>query len=62
MKEVDPYEFETAIMLLDACKEALNLAADTEAKSHRGGLREITHQMRAKAVREFVMAHSDWLQ
>lgn len=53
--EVEQEHFVRAIMLLDACEDALNAAAEREKKREAGkSLRNITEQQRAETVREFV--------
>jgi hypothetical protein len=63
-KRVDPDDFRRALMLLDACEEALELAAAKEARQKPTipGLREVTHQDRAKFVKRFVAQHSKWFE
>jgi hypothetical protein len=47
--------FICAIMLLDACDDVLDAAAERERKREAGKvLRSTTNQQRAKTVREFV--------
>lgn len=53
-------EFTLAIMLLDACEEALELAAKAEARREAGKrMRETTHQGRAEHIKKFVAKHSE---
>jgi hypothetical protein len=53
-------EFIRAINMLDACEEALDLAAKAEASQERGKvMRETTHQMRAEAIKRFVAKYSE---
>lgn len=52
---VDPDDFRRALMLLDACEEALVLIANREARAEAGRtMKEITHQQRRDAVAAFV--------
>lgn len=53
-------EFIRAINLLDACVEALELAAKAEERRERGKvMRETTHQTRADRIKKFVAKYSD---
>ena len=53
--EVDRYDFERMIMLLDAADDALIAAANLEKRREAGkSLRQITAQERAKGTRETV--------
>jgi hypothetical protein len=53
--EVDAYNLQRMLMLLDAADEALTAAADLEKRNEAGKpLRSITAQERAKATRRFV--------
>ena len=53
--QIDRYDFECIIMLLDAADDALTAAADLEKRREAGNsLRQITAQERAKGTRETV--------
>jgi len=53
--EVDAYNLQRMILLLDAADEALTAAADLEKRNEAGNpLRSITAQERANATRKFV--------
>jgi len=53
--EIDRYDFERIIMLLDAADNALTVAANLEKRQEAGKpLRQITAQERAKGTRETV--------
>ena len=53
--EVDAYDLQRMLMLLDAADDALVKAADAEKRREAGKpMRQITAQDRAKATRELV--------
>ena len=53
--EIDRYDFERIIMLLDAADDALTAAANLEKRQEVGKqLRQVTAQERAKRTREIV--------
>ena len=53
--QIDRYDFERIIMLLDAADDALTAAADLEKRREAGAfLRQMTAQERAKGTRETV--------
>ena len=53
--QIDRYDFERIIMLLDAADDALTAAADLEKRREAGKpMRQITAQERAKGTRETV--------
>ena len=53
MTEVDTYDLQRMLMLLDAADEALTAAADLEKRKEAGKpMRSITAQLRAEATRE----------
>lgn len=55
-------DFIHAINMLDACEEALELAAKAEARRERGKvMRQVTHQLRAEHIKQFVAKYSKFL-
>ena len=62
LKQIDHEEFIRAINMLDACEEALDLAAKAEERRERGKwMRETTHQTRAERIKKFVAKYSELL-
>lgn len=54
--EISP-SYERLVILLDGCIDALDAAAEREKRQEAGKpLRKVTHQSRARAVREAVKA------
>ena len=55
-------DFTHAINMLDACEEALAMAAKAEERRERGKvMRQITHQRRAEHIKKFLTKYRELL-